>query len=563
MSLLQKNATPAEIMRGCVFAENFENKDEIARNGGTITGNPSVFFGADLDGSNDYVEYALSGQEFNSDLLSFLFDINPDFAGDDGADHTLIDTTLTNRILFAKTSTNTLFIQINGVLIADISFATYGAYWLTGQRNVLVISSTSGSTDAWLNGTQILTADATAWGASIVQTGVVFGATKFAANKFDGKINKIQIYHGLLTAQEALDFYTGETYRYMNKAVLHLPMRAREHDSSLYGLPNEIINGDFTDWTDSTVPDNWAKTGTHDANNYVEEGSAGGTLRLVSDGTLIGIIQDTVESGKTYTLTFDVLEINGAGGKFTYNGGELQFTTIGRKEFVFNPTGTNFRLYRRQVGVASDFIIDNVVLKEGSPRTLDITKNANHAQFGDGATSTTYPTKNQRRGYSFDGGDYMVVSDTSDLEFPTGDFSFSFCAKGDSSVFSKGDGSAPANTEYILQLNGSGFFFRGSWRASTALDVSITELVIVTLTFDDSADTISIFVNGELKDTITSVTGSYASNLAFDFVLAAQGTLLLNKYAGDLYFFCCHPLDLTPLQAIDLYLNNLGAQNDV
>ncbi|MBU1018241.1 hypothetical protein KKA33_04405 [Patescibacteria group bacterium] len=57
----------------------------------------------------------------------------------------------------------------------------------------------------------------------------------------------------------------------------------------------------------------------------------------------------------------------------------------------------------------------------GNNRTLDTSPNGNHAIFGDGATSTTYPTKlSPMVGYELDGGDYFDAGDvftTNQTEF--------------------------------------------------------------------------------------------------------------------------------------------------
>ena len=42
-------------------------------------------------------------------------------------------------------------------------------------------------------------------------------------------------------------------------------------------------------------------------------------------------------------------------------------------------------------------------------RWLDASGNGNHAEYGDGSTPSTYPTKNAKLGYSFDSGDYFTV----------------------------------------------------------------------------------------------------------------------------------------------------------
>jgi hypothetical protein len=51
-------------------------------------------------------------------------------------------------------------------------------------------------------------------------------------------------------------------------------------------------------------------------------------------------------------------------------------------------------------------------------RTLDVSGNGLNGTFGDGVTGTTFPTKlNDRRGYYFDGGDYLALGDLPILDF--------------------------------------------------------------------------------------------------------------------------------------------------
>ena len=253
MSLLQRNATPAEMMYGCVFSENFENKDLIARNGGTITGAPPVFFGADLDGTNDYITYDLSGQEFNSAEIFILFDCTPDFEADDGVFYYFYDTD-TRHVLLKNTS-DELAVYFNNQLIHAIPYATWGPFWLPGERNVLIVGGQSTDTSAWLNGQSILSNDVTSWQAYSRTTELVIGArVSTYTNKFNGKINKIQIYHSLLTAQEAFDFYTEETYNYPKKAVAHYTMRAREHDPTNVQTLDITKNANHAQFGDGTPP---------------------------------------------------------------------------------------------------------------------------------------------------------------------------------------------------------------------------------------------------------------------------------------------------------------------
>jgi hypothetical protein len=60
-------------------------------------------------------------------------------------------------------------------------------------------------------------------------------------------------------------------------------------------------------------------------------------------------------------------------------------------------------------------------------RTLDISGNGRHAQFGDGVTPSTYPTKSPRRhGYGFDGVDDYLVANGSFLDTDAITWAFEF-----------------------------------------------------------------------------------------------------------------------------------------
>ena len=216
-------ATPAERERGCVWSERFESQTDVEDNGGAVTGSPS-FSGRDgvtLDGSNDYLTYHLAGREFYSDPLSIVIEFTPDFADDDGVSHVMLDTSNVNggRCIVYKDSSNRIVIYLGNTSIATISNATFTAYWNTGSRNVLVVSGTTGETDAFLNGTQILTNDITAWTPASEATCYV-GALNDGSAKFDGTIHRVQIYHSKLSDLECEQISGGTVYGYENQGTI-------------------------------------------------------------------------------------------------------------------------------------------------------------------------------------------------------------------------------------------------------------------------------------------------------------------------------------------------------
>ena len=219
-------------MRGCTFAETFETPAKVVENGGTITGTPTIDFGATLSGSGDYITYKLRGAELNSANISIVIEFWPDFDTDDDNTRYLFDTTDGLRYYAFKVNnagSNELRINLGNTSIASVAEATYSPYWKTGERNVLVISGTSGDTSVWLNGTAIVSNDSSVWTPSN-PTELFIGARFSGSLAYDGKVTAFKIFNQLLTAQEASDYYTNSTYDYMNDTVVDLPMTLETHD---------------------------------------------------------------------------------------------------------------------------------------------------------------------------------------------------------------------------------------------------------------------------------------------------------------------------------------------
>ena len=160
---------------------------------------------------------------------------------------------------------------------------------------------------------------------------------------------------------------------------LTTPANSREYrlnsGNTLYELPqgeslgSELVtNGDFSDTAsiDTTIAPlaGWTNTGTHNALNKctIENGA----MRLISDGTSIGVIQDIVEVGKTYLVTFDLLQNDGAGVKITQYVNNVNYggTGTGSKSWVFTASGLDTNVYIQRQSGACDAIIDNFSVKE-------------------------------------------------------------------------------------------------------------------------------------------------------------------------------------------------------
>jgi len=259
--------TPAERARGGVFNERFESMAKVARNGGVATGTPIVDFGATFNGTTDYLTYTDIEGAFDSAEISFVLEFYPDFAPTEDV----------TRYPFAaagdyfvyigdSVASNSMRIRLGTVTIRDIAVGTYSPYWLVGQKNVLVVSGTSGNTSAWLNGVSIMANDVSAWSPVTVSALQVGTRASFF---FDGKITKFQIYHALLTADEAADFYNDETYTYHNEPSLNLPFSMASHDPTNVRALDVSGNGRHAVFGDGSTPTTYpTKLGYRDGYNF-------------------------------------------------------------------------------------------------------------------------------------------------------------------------------------------------------------------------------------------------------------------------------------------------------
>ena len=133
--------------------------------------------------------------------------------------------------------------------------------------------------------------------------------------------------------------------------------------STSYSLgPELMINGDFSNWTDPTFPDNWILS-TAGAGGYVEE-SPSGHLHFVTDGTNLNINQTGLTIGNTYRVEVSVVSISGVlyVGDWGSWEARITVTTPGLHVFHFQPlNNTSFILMRSG---AVDAVIDYVSVKE-------------------------------------------------------------------------------------------------------------------------------------------------------------------------------------------------------
>jgi len=215
-----KFALPAEIRRGLFWGSRFESAAEVADDGGTVTGAPtySAAHGVTLDGANDYITYNMLANEWTPAGFSCEVQFTPTFALDDGAAHFLFDGPAMGVYSVVKNAADGLQVFLGNVGVGTAVFATVAAAWNALAMNTIEVTSTSGNTSMWLNGTQIIVSDATAW-TPIPPAWIVVGATNGGASKFAGTIHSIKFFNAQLTDQEGEDYSNGVQWDYHGAAT--------------------------------------------------------------------------------------------------------------------------------------------------------------------------------------------------------------------------------------------------------------------------------------------------------------------------------------------------------
>ncbi len=129
----------------------------------------------------------------------------------------------------------------------------------------------------------------------------------------------------------------------------------------------------FVDWAANDIPDNWVKSGTHDATNGVQEDANG--VNLFSDGTLtefkitkatVGLVEST-----TYYFELDIHTVTSGG--LTFVDGSLtshDYSTTGKKTGSFVQNAGAPELIKRDAGVNSG--VCDIVIKSFRIHDSDI-----------------------------------------------------------------------------------------------------------------------------------------------------------------------------------------------
>lgn len=127
--------------------------------------------------------------------------------------------------------------------------------------------------------------------------------------------------------------------------------------------PDLVSNGDFALWS-SDNPVNWGLSFVETATEYVTQGSPG--ARLVSTtGNFNEIAQNIgLVNGKTYEAIVQVSACTGQGALSNASSSPVSFTAPGCYRSIFTAVGGSVGFKRSSGGVASDFTVTSVSVKE-------------------------------------------------------------------------------------------------------------------------------------------------------------------------------------------------------
>jgi hypothetical protein len=285
----------SEIKRGCIFSEDFNSVYSIVKNGGTIVGSPTFdqSRGMRFNGSTNYITYASNVQPWSTGFCSCVVEFTPAFDGIPAATQVFFDTVTGTRCMIQIAASSGNLSVLFQTTLLTLAPAAYQPYWRLNQRNVLVVSSRSGATTAWLNGVQLGTS-VTTWTAGTIGT-LVVARDRTSTYRWTGYIRSIKFFRGsvaadLLTVQEAIDYTNGSTFNYMSKAVCIAPMTADTYDPTNTRILDVSGRGNHLNYTvGATAPTKLATRGfSIDGGDYFSKFSFG--LTSMTQGfTLAGV----------------------------------------------------------------------------------------------------------------------------------------------------------------------------------------------------------------------------------------------------------------------------------
>ena len=195
-------------------------------------------------------------------------------------------------------------------------------------------------------------------------------------------------------------------------------------------------------------------------------------------------------------------------------------------------------------------------------RTLDISGNDHHFRFANGSTTTSFPTKLSKKGYYFDGGDFLETTDL--IDFGMDSFSYGLMVDYDRNTNSvshtMGRYGASAVPRYGIKFTGtvSAVFLVDSNNISVNVSSDTdgrNDKQYIIISVDRVNNMAYMFMNGRLAGSanISTLTGNFSSPSG-NFQI---GKISSFQITGSIYDAFTMQDKLNQMQAMDKYLRTL------
>lgn len=142
----------------------------------------------------------------------------PTFELNDGDNKFFYDTPGDGRCWFYISGTGNISIRCGDVFVASVLKANYEAYYTKDAVNEWILTSISGDTNLWLNGTQILTSDSTTYTWNDDARDTYLGIQSSLAGGFKGTIDRFYVWDRPITSADvdAITLRDGPTVEHLS-----------------------------------------------------------------------------------------------------------------------------------------------------------------------------------------------------------------------------------------------------------------------------------------------------------------------------------------------------------
>ncbi|MFA5999493.1 MAG: LamG-like jellyroll fold domain-containing protein [Candidatus Paceibacterota bacterium] len=237
MSLLTKYSTPAERLRGCTFADQFEDSVTVEENGGIITGATFSNLGCSIVNSSDKIIYPYTIKHTSTTPISVIADVTCNAAtGVNQYFATIYDASSRFNIAFLY--------HLDGVLAVYNNSAFYKATVGTSfsGRHKFAVSISGTTATFYVDGAQIGATVVMSYG-NFQPVSIKMGNAATDTRPLNGTMRSLKVFKTALTSQEILDNYTNSTYSYENKTFIDLEMKLADHDGIANTTHDSSRNG--------------------------------------------------------------------------------------------------------------------------------------------------------------------------------------------------------------------------------------------------------------------------------------------------------------------------------